>query len=66
MKNAIYSTTFIVVCLGAIQWGMVGIGGFVGKNFNVITVLTRGNSAIEYGVYTFVGLAGLLYIWFST
>jgi uncharacterized membrane protein YuzA (DUF378 family) len=65
MKNTLYSVSFILTCLGALQWGMVGIGGFLGKNFNIIAVLTKGNSMIEYGIYTLVGLAGLLYIWFS-
>jgi uncharacterized membrane protein YuzA (DUF378 family) len=65
MKNTLYSVSFILTCLGALQWGIVGIGGFFGKNFNIIAILTKGNTMIEYGIYTLVGLAGLLYIWFS-
>lgn len=66
MKNSLYSVSFILTCLGALQWGIVGIGGFLDKNLNIITMLTKGNTAIEYGIYILIGFAGLVYIWFST
>lgn len=66
MKNTLYSVSFILTCLGAVQWGIIGIGGFLGKNFNLVAVLTKGNTMIEYSIYTLLGLAGVVYIWFST
>jgi uncharacterized membrane protein YuzA (DUF378 family) len=64
--NAIYSFTFFVTCLGAVLWGLVGIGGFIGKNLNAISFISRGNSVFEYSLYTIVGVSAVVYIWLSS
>ncbi len=63
--NTLYSASFIITCLGALQWGLVGLGGFIGKNLNVIAFVSRGKTTIEYTLYLVVGLAAIAYIWLS-
>jgi uncharacterized membrane protein YuzA (DUF378 family) len=64
--NALYSLSFIVTFLGALLWGLIGIGGFVGKNLNVVSFVSKGNSTIEYGVYIFIGICSVIYVWLSS
>jgi uncharacterized membrane protein YuzA (DUF378 family) len=49
-----------LVIVGAINWGLVGLGGFVGANWNVVNLLLGGFPAVESLVYVLVGLAGLV------
>lgn len=49
----------ILVLVGGLNWGLVGIGGFLGKNLNVINLLLGGASALENIVYVLIGLAAL-------
>lgn len=63
--NTLFSATFIITCLGALNWGLIGIGGFTGKNMNVVSFISRGNSTIEYVVYLIIGLSAVTYIWLS-
>jgi uncharacterized membrane protein YuzA (DUF378 family) len=65
MKNALYSISFILTCTGSILWGVIAVGGFVGKNFNVLAILSKGNSTFEYILYGIFGISGLIYVWFS-
>jgi len=64
--NILYSLTFILTCLGAIQWGLIGIGGFMGKNINVVALLSRGNGIIEYAIYLVIGISAVVHIWLSS
>jgi uncharacterized membrane protein YuzA (DUF378 family) len=64
--NTLYSLTFIVTCLGAIQWGLIGIGGFMGKNINAVAFLSRGNSTLEYVIYLIIGICAIVHIWLSS
>ncbi|WP_254861516.1 DUF378 domain-containing protein [Halovivax gelatinilyticus] len=48
-----------LVTVGAINWGLVGLEGFVGGNLNLVNLLFGSVSTIEYSVYLLVGLAGL-------
>ncbi|HLD32210.1 MAG TPA: DUF378 domain-containing protein, partial [Candidatus Peribacteraceae bacterium] len=49
----------ILILIGGINWGLVGLGGFLGKNLNVVNLLLGGVPAVEYVVYLLVGLAAL-------
>jgi len=61
--NTLLSITFAITCFAAIQWGLIGLGGFLGKNLNIISFITRGNFLIEYIIYGLMGLSGVCYIW---
>ncbi len=64
--DTLYSVSFVITVLGAIQWGLIGLGGFIGKNINVISFLSRGNTIFEYSIYLGVGIFGVCYLWIST
>lgn len=66
LLQKIYSVSFIVVALAGVQWGLIGIGGFLNKNFNIINKLSFGNIHIEYGIYSVIGLFSILFIWLSS
>lgn len=51
--------------IGAINWGLVGIGGFINTNLNLVNLLLGAMPTAEYLVYVIVGLAGLYLVWFG-
>ena len=52
---------FLVV-VGALNWGLVGIGGFVGTDWNVVHMLLGAWPKIEWLLYVLVGLSGVFKI----
>lgn len=64
--KTLYSTTFVITCLGAIAWGLIGIGGFMGKNINVVSFISRGYSVLEYSIYLIIGISAVVHIWLAS
>jgi uncharacterized membrane protein YuzA (DUF378 family) len=52
----------VLVIVGALNWGLVGIGGFMGADWNVVHMLLGAWPQVEWLVYVLVGIAGLLHI----
>lgn len=63
--NSLYTVSFIVTCLGSLFWGCIAVGHFAGKNFNIVYILSKGNTNLEYGIYLCIGICSLVYIWMS-
>ena len=55
----------LLVVVGALNWGLVGLGGFMGSDLNVVHMVLGSWPQVEWAVYVLVGLAGLwlLYAW---
>lgn len=53
---------WILVIIGAVNWGLVGIGGFFGGNWNLVNLLLGNWMWLENIVYTLVGVAGVMSI----
>ena len=53
----------ILVIVGALNWGLVGLGGFIGSNLNVVHMLLGSWPQVEWVVYILVGLSGLWCLW---
>lgn len=55
-----------LVVVGALNWGLVGLGGFTGMNLDLValTVGQLGDTAANV-VYLLVGLAGLYQVYFG-
>lgn len=51
--------TWLLVVVGALNWGLVGLGYFLGGNWNVVYMILGGFPVIEALVYVLVGLSGL-------
>jgi uncharacterized membrane protein YuzA (DUF378 family) len=52
----------ILLLVGGLNWGLVGLGGFLEKNLNVVNLLLGKFPTIEGIVYLLVGLAGVLFL----
>ncbi len=55
----------LLVVVGAVNWGLVGLGGFMGANWNLVNMVLGSWPQIEWVVYVLVGAAGvwLFYDW---
>ena len=51
---------FVLVVVGALNWGLVGLGGFFGGNWNLVNLIFGRVSWLENLVYLLVGLAGVM------
>ncbi len=49
----------LLVVVGALNWGLVGLGGFMGANWNVVNMVLGSMPQVEWVVYILVGAAGL-------
>lgn len=64
--NTIDWTAFALVVVGALNWGLVGVGTFLDANWNLVSLLFGSIPALEGAVYLLVGLAGLYAIYLAT
>lgn len=46
--------------IGALNWGLVGLGGFFEGNWNVVNLLLGSWPWLEWTVYVLVGIAGVM------
>jgi uncharacterized membrane protein YuzA (DUF378 family) len=51
--------TNILVWIGALNWGLVGIGQFMGTNLNVVNLILGSVPMLENIVYILVGAAAV-------
>ena len=49
-----------LVAIGAINWGLVGIGGFLGSDWNVIKLIFGSWSWLEWIIYILIGVYGVM------
>ena len=55
----LHMIAFLLAMVGALNWGLVGIGGFIGMNLNVVNLILGSMPYIEWIVYVLVGLSAL-------
>jgi len=58
-------TSLALVIIGAINWGLVGIGQFFDANWNLVNLVFGSIPTLEALVYLIVGLAGLYELYFA-
>lgn len=51
--------TMLLVIVGALNWGLVGLGGFAGGDWNLVALVLGAVPSVENLVYLLVGLAGI-------
>lgn len=49
----------LLVVIGGLNWGLVGLGGFLDKNLNVVNLLLGTWPTVEWVVYLLVGVSAL-------
>ena len=55
-------TAFILLIVGGLNWGLVGLGGFFGANWNVVNLILGSWPSVEWIVYILVGLSAILLV----
>ena len=58
-RNMLTTVTMALVIIGGLNWGLVGLGGFLGGNWNVVNMILGAWPAVEWIVYILVGLSAL-------
>ncbi|MBU0981529.1 DUF378 domain-containing protein [Patescibacteria group bacterium] len=59
MKVLSYVAVLLTV-IGALNWGLVGVGMLIDQNLNVVNILVGSWPTVEAVVYLLVGVSGLL------
>ena len=62
---AVCTAGFTLAIIGALNWGLVGLGAFIGRDLNVVHMLLGQWPQVESIVYILVGLGGLVAIFHS-
>ena len=55
----------LLVVIGGLNWGLIGLGGFLGKDLNVVHMLLGSWPSVEWIVYLLVGLCALMFGFFA-
>jgi uncharacterized membrane protein YuzA (DUF378 family) len=63
--NALDWLSLVLVIVGALNWGLVGLGYYLETNLNLVNILLGSMPALENLVYLLVGLAGLYELYFA-
>jgi hypothetical protein len=66
--NVIDWSVLALVIVGAINWGLVGVGYFVdaAANWNLVNIALGSIPELEFLVYVLVGLAGIYGIYLAS
>ena len=57
--KAMHMVAWILVVVGALNWLLVGLGGFMGSSWNLVHMILGSIPALENLVYVLVGLSGV-------
>lgn len=60
--KSLHRVAFILTIIGALNWGLVGIGDYMGSNWNVVNLLLSSWSWLEDLVYVLVGFSAIYLI----
>jgi len=58
MKN-LHMVAWILVMVGALNWGLVGLGSFLGSDWNLVNLILGSWPQVEDLVYVLVGVAAV-------
>lgn len=52
----------LLVIIGALNWGLIGLGGLMSNDLNVVNMILGSWPVVESVVYLLVGIAGVMMI----
>jgi len=58
--KALHIIAFVLLIIGGLNWGLMGIGGYMDNDWNVVNLVLGSVSWLENLVYLLVGLSALL------
>lgn len=61
MKNAsgLAKLAWVLLLVGGLNWGLVGVGNFVGSNWDLVNLLLGSMPTLQNIVYVLVGLSAV-------
>ena len=54
-----HAIAYLLVLVGALNWGLVGIGGYMGVNLNLVNLIFGNWGWLEWIIYILVGLSAV-------
>ncbi|MDE2071411.1 MAG: DUF378 domain-containing protein [Patescibacteria group bacterium] len=57
--KATHIIAWILIIVGGLNWGLVGLGGFAGADWNVVHMILGAWPQVEWVVYVLVGLSAV-------
>jgi len=60
--KALHVIGFILLVIGGLNWGLIGLGGFAGADWNVVHIILGAWPQVEWFVYILVGLSALWFL----
>lgn len=57
--KGMHMVAWILLVVGGVNWGLVGLGGFMGANWNLVYMILGSWPAVEWLVYVLVGVAAV-------
>jgi len=61
-KNPLGMIACVLLVIGGLNWGLVGLGGFLGQNLNVVNLVLGQWPQVEWVVYLLVGVSAVLHL----
>ena len=58
-KGALDLVALVLVVIGGLNWGLIGLGGFIGSNWNVVAMILGSVPWLLNLVYLLVGLSAV-------
>ncbi|MDP2594017.1 MAG: DUF378 domain-containing protein [bacterium] len=60
--KGLHTLSFILVIIGGLNWGLVGLGDFLGGDWNVVHMILGLWPMVEWLVYLLVGIGALVLV----
>ncbi len=60
--KGLHMLSFILVIIGGLNWGLIGLGGFMGSDWNVVHMILGSWPMVEWLVYLLVGIGAVLLV----
>lgn len=57
--KALHVVAFILLAIGGLNWGLIGLGGFAGGDWNVVHMVLGSWPMVEWLVYVLVGASAV-------
>ena len=57
--KALHMVAFVLLIIGGLNWGLVGLGGYMNADWDVVNMVLGSWPQIEWIVYILVGLSAI-------
>lgn len=57
--KTLHIIAFVLVIIGSLNWGLVGLGNYLGGDWNVVRMIVGSVPSLESLIYVLVGLSAI-------